>query len=1104
MYDVYAVEGADGSVNVWTAGNLGLIIHSADGGWTWERQYPSAEGAATDASPSTTPAAATWIPPWQSVVAHAEDVGDAAINVEVLGEPSDVRIAEVRLFDLRSPQRIASRRPDPKGSVRFEQLSAGSYRVEAQVINRTTGLRGREPPIASKEIVVNEKEKEYYVKLLVLGTPDLLGGAAGAEQSARQEPTQNVADVIPKAGNFPGTQNALNPQTSRQPRTPVVDAPQATVVDPVPERQPEPQPSHWRAISFSDISSGWAVDQNGKTLSTNDGGKSWQVSVSPPGGLGIETTGSGLGVGRPFARAEYQKLWFRDSDSQGWGIGPSGVLHQLSQAGGLGVPVSTDFVPLGLWFDIESDSPGGPFVCGADGELGRLLNDSSTGAVNFASQTSGTSADLNSIFFLPGGESGWAVGVDGTVVHTDDAGATWLLQTKGDLTDSAAESRRASTLAVAPWYYLSLFLVGFVLAPAFKSDPPVVTEQASVADKAVSDRPLRLGDPDPLELGEVARGLSRFLRNENTSPPLSVAVTGRWGTGKSSLMNLVRGDLSSFDYPTVWFNAWHHQKEDNLLAALLQNIRLQAVPSLLSWHGWMFRLRLYAIRGWDSWAPVFGLLAIAALSGGYFVKNMGGPEELGSVARAWYLLSHVFGLLGGVTNNEITESGSLLTTLAALYFMATTAGKKLSAFGLNPATLLRKASEGGQVRHLEQKTSFRYEFANEFRDVTRALGKYRLVLFVDDLDRCSEDTVVETLEAVNFLVSSGQCFVVMGLDRQYVECAVGLNFQKVAAEMAELSSETDDDAPQRQRQDFARQYLEKLVNIEVPVPLPDPENSRKLLSADKPTDAPREDELEKLRARFNVARQAAGIAAAMAVLVFSFYLGGNIPAPTPSEPLVEVIEPAPAAAAELTVGEVAPVAVDTTATPALPQNVIDTAGQVAAIAAAAETTDAGKYLGLWPLFPALFFFSMGIRWVLTRRPDVVVPDSPRFEAALSIWHPMVAQKQNTPRAIKRHLNRVRYLAMRQRPTTTSYSLWERFLNRYRASDNQVEPQDHSDEVIPEEALVALATLNFVDLPSNKEIVAECLQAHANAFPGADWTEYKDAFERISGSVSINS
>ncbi len=117
---------------------------------------------------------------------------------------------------------------------------------------------------------------------------------------------------------------------------------------------------------------------------------------------------------------------------------------------------------------------------------------------------------------------------------------------------------------------------------------------------------------------------------------------------------------------------------------------------------------------------------------------------------------------------------------------------------------------------------------------------------------------------------------------------------------------------------------------------------------------------------------------------------------------------------------------------------------------------------------------------------------------------MVSQKQNTPRAIKRHLNRVRYLAMRQRPSTTSYSLWERFLNRFRTAESQGESPDEVADMIPEEALVALATLNFVDLPSNKEIVAACLQEHAREFPGSDWTEYKEAFARISGSVTVNS
>ncbi len=595
LYDVFAVEADDGSANVWAAGNLGLIVHSPDGGWTWARQYPSVDGAAPDATPSTPPTAASWTPPWQSIVAHAEEAGNAAINVQVLGEPSNVRNVEVRLGDARSAQQIRSRKPDPKGTVRFEQLPVGNYRVEAQVINRTTGLPGREPPIAFEEVVVNEKQNEYYVSLLVEGAPDPFA----ALNPARQEAIPRTSDGLPTAGGVPEAQNASDPRANTERRTPPPDAPEESVVDP--ETELAPPPSHWRSLTFRGPSFGWALDQNGVPISTEDGGLTWQAPDGLPGDLDVwDFSSEEVWVGYPLARAGFRKLWFHEATSQGWGIDGSGAVRRLTQSGGTGVPVLTEFNPLGLWLDIESDTPGAPYICGAGGALGRLVTDSSTGAVSFASQESGTSADLNSIFFLPGGQTGWAVGVDGTVIHTYDAGATWLLQTKGDLTDAAAQSRRASSLAVAPWYYLSLLLVGFVLAPAFKPDPPVVTEEASVADKAVTDRPLRQGDPDPLKLGEVARGLSRFLRNENTSPPLSVAVTGRWGTGKSSLMNLVRGDLSSFDYPTVWFNAWHHQKEENLLAALLQNIRLQAVPSLLSWHGWMFRLRLYAIRSGTS------------------------------------------------------------------------------------------------------------------------------------------------------------------------------------------------------------------------------------------------------------------------------------------------------------------------------------------------------------------------------------------------------------------------------------------------------------------------------------------------------------------------
>ena len=94
-----------------------------------------------------------------------------------------------------------------------------------------------------------------------------------------------------------------------------------------------------------------------------------------------------------------------------------------------------------------------------------------------------------------------------------------------------------------------------------------------------------------------------------------------------------------------------------------------------------------------------------------------------------------------------------------------------------------------------------------------------MVLFVDDLDRCLPDNIRVTLEAVNFMVTSGECFVVMGFARGAVEAGVGLSFEQIAAEMSVFSPGNDvsaDQAGKENRSRFAQQYLDKLINIEIP------------------------------------------------------------------------------------------------------------------------------------------------------------------------------------------------------------------------------------------------------------------------------------------------
>ncbi len=112
-----------------------------------------------------------------------------------------------------------------------------------------------------------------------------------------------------------------------------------------------------------------------------------------------------------------------------------------------------------------------------------------------------------------------------------------------------------------------------------------LSEKAGIAEHGVSDNPIGLDDPDALGLTPIARAMSRFLRNVQTTPSLAIGVAGPWGSGKSSLINLVRQDLEDRGIRPVWFNAWHHQKEDSLLAALLTIIRSEAVLPASSWSG---------------------------------------------------------------------------------------------------------------------------------------------------------------------------------------------------------------------------------------------------------------------------------------------------------------------------------------------------------------------------------------------------------------------------------------------------------------------------------------------------------------------------------------
>jgi hypothetical protein len=235
-------------------------------------------------------------------------------------------------------------------------------------------------------------------------------------------------------------------------------------------------------------------------------------------------------------------------------------------------------------------------------------------------------------------QSDWIAGTHGIILRRAFSAIHWV-----PLTRSAAPDGYSGpyTRFLPPWYWLALGLCGLLMLPFlapsvteikgqdFQLPPalgtglekgssdlppreraPAVAPVSGIGNQAISDRPLEPGDPDALGLGAIAAGLAFFLRNDKTRPPLVLAINGRWGSGKSSLMNLLKKELQDSGTCPVWFNAWHHQKESQLLAALLQAVRAQAIPALSTWRGWAFRGRLAWTRLRKYW---FRLAALAGI-----------------------------------------------------------------------------------------------------------------------------------------------------------------------------------------------------------------------------------------------------------------------------------------------------------------------------------------------------------------------------------------------------------------------------------------------------------------------------------------------------------
>ncbi|MCZ7616790.1 MAG: P-loop NTPase fold protein [Myxococcota bacterium] len=252
--------------------------------------------------------------------------------------------------------------------------------------------------------------------------------------------------------------------------------------------------------------------------------------------------------------------------------------------------------------------------------------------------------------------------------------------------------------------------------------------------------------------------------------PLSMGVSGGWGVGKSSMLNLISDALENRDegkkYLFLSFNAWLYQGYDDARAALLEEIATKLVERAAGNQTALTKAR--KLLGRVSW------LRLAGLTSGSALALAAGVPPVGLIGAAWAAVQ-------GMTDGNITKKD-----VAAL----DKSGQAVAKAGANVIKPVKEETPPQQIHALRE----------HFQE-TLAEMNTTLVVFIDDLDRCLPATAVSTLEAVRLFLFLPRTAFVIAADDKMIRQAVRVHFKDVAL---------DDD--------LVTSYFDKLIQIPLRVP----------------------------------------------------------------------------------------------------------------------------------------------------------------------------------------------------------------------------------------------------------------------------------------------
>jgi hypothetical protein len=355
------------------------------------------------------------------------------------------------------------------------------------------------------------------------------------------------------------------------------------------------------------------------------------------------------------------------------------------------------------------------------------------------------------------------------------------------------------------------FLSGLPAQKALElgSDPDSAALPSPVASvSTLADLPLETDVDDSLEFGPCADALAGLIDDPKTGTPLTIAINAPWGAGKSTLAQMIARRLAA--KPAVdaglkpivcWFNAWLHDDAQNLGSALASYVTRRIARER------RLRTRLCHPLPRALWSP-------GQRSALYLSLTMVLIVTVAFAATRWAAIGEVFVALFGDSPvaKGVAGAGGLASLLGFAKASSSTAGA-VAKFVADPD----RVASFGNISEVRNQLE---------RLVAQARrGSRRVVIFIDDLERCQPPRGVDLLEVVNQLLNHPGVVVVIIADMPAIAACADIKYEKLAQHYSPTEATTGG-----ANRNYGRLYLHKIVQLQFDVPPHAPARLQKLLN----------------------------------------------------------------------------------------------------------------------------------------------------------------------------------------------------------------------------------------------------------------------------------